>query len=110
MQRKGKQKNNLRNKVIILNVIYVLFFVILVICFYKIGKWAYYKNKSQKNISSVIEDVEVTQDDGNVVEFVQEPQEESVEVKQSDYTYYSNIPFLSVSISKLKEKNSDSVG
>lgn len=101
-KKKTKKKN-----IWILVILFSIFLAIIVFCLIKIFVWG----KNNKDTSKVIEDINNTvnvtlrEDDSNT-EIVNDTKEEVT----SDYWYYIKFPLIDVDITKLKEKNADTVG
>ena len=101
-KKKTKKKN-----IWILVILFSIFLAIIVFCLIKILIWG----KNNKDTSKVIEDINnsvnvtLREDDSNT-EIVNDTKEEVT----SDYWYYIKFPLIDVDITKLKEKNADTVG
>ena len=101
-KKKTKKKN-----IWILVILFSIFLAIIVFCLIKIFVWG----NNNKDTSKVIEDINNTvnvtlrEDDSNT-EIVNDTKEEVT----SDYWYYIKFPLIDVDITKLKEKNADTVG
>ncbi len=101
-KKKTKKKN-----IWILVILFSIFLAIIVFCLIKIFVWG----KNNKDTSKLIEDINNTvnvtlrEDDSNT-EIVNDTKEEVT----SDYWYYIKFPLIDVDITKLKEKNADTVG
>lgn len=85
----------------------VMFIFILVIIFsvIKILSWGKDNKKTSSLIDSISSDTSIKEVDDDDSELVSEDTD-----KSSDYWYYITFPLIDVDISKLKSKNSDTVG
>lgn len=88
-------------------ILFIIFFIITIISLIQILLWM----KDNKNTSNLNKEIissvkieEIEEDDN--IEIIGEDKEEET----SDYWYYIKFPLIDVDISKLKEKNADTVG
>lgn len=88
------------------NILFVIFFLIIIISIVKIVIWVNDNKNTSKVFDKIkaITEVEEKEDDNNT-ELIN-----AEEDKNSDYWYYVTFPLIDVDITKLKEKNSDTVG
>jgi len=103
------KKKKRRIKKWVWNVLFLFFLIMTIVSVLEILDW----NKDNNDTSDIVEEinsvVEVTEkEDDENTEFVGIPLEEDTE--ESDYWYYVKFPLIDVDITKLKEKNSDTVG
>ena len=83
-----------------------LFIVIIIFCLIKLLFWM----RDNKNTSNVVDEI------NNITEVEEKEDNENTELvnedsdKESDYWYYIKFPLINVDITKLKEKNADTVG
>lgn len=103
-KRKRKKK---KNTTWIFVILCSIFISIIVFCLIKIFIWGKDNKDTSKVINDITNAVNVTlRDDDDNTELVNDTNEEET----SDYWYYIKFPLMDVDITKLKEKNSDTVG
>ena len=84
----------------------IIFIVIIIFCLIKLLFWM----RDNKNTSNVVNEI------NNITEVEEKDYNENTELvnedsdKESDYWYYIKFPLINVDITKLKEKNADTVG
>lgn len=103
-----RQKSRLKQWVLI--ILLILFLLMIIISLYKIYSW----NKDNNNISKIVEDINknveiIEKEDNENTELIGVP-ELTEEEELNDYWHYIKFPLLEVDITKLKEKNTDTVG
>lgn len=103
-----RRKSKLRQWLLI--ILLILFLLMIIISLYKIYSW----NKDNNNISKIVEDINnnieiIEKEDNENTELIGVP-ELTEEKELNDYWYYIKFPLLDVDITKLKEKNNDTVG
>ncbi len=110
--RKGTiQKEKKMKSIFLLNILFLLFLIIFLFCGVKLYYWQNENAKSKRLTDEVRDVVEIEEEKGDYVKYVNPPEEGKIDSSYiSDYYYYMNIPFLSVNFEKLIEKNADTVG
>jgi len=101
-------KENKSNKIkkIFLILLLIFFLITFIASLYKIINWNKFNLDTKKVIDNIQEEIEITEiKDNENTELINEEKD-----LNSDYWYYVKIPFIDVDITKLKEKNSDTVG
>lgn len=84
-----------------------MFMAIIVFCLFKVFSWKLDSNKTEDIINDINNDVNIVlRDDDNNTEIINNTNEEVT----SDYWYYIKFPLIDVDITKLKEKNKDTIG
>ena len=86
-------------------IVMFIFILVIVFCVIKILFWGKDNKKTSSLIDSISSDTTIKEVDDNDSELVSEDSD-----KNSDYWYYITFPLIDVDISKLKSKNSDTVG
>lgn len=88
-------------------VILSIFTAIIVFCLFKIFSWKLDNNKTEDIINNINSDVNIIlREDDSDTEIIGNDKEEVT----SDYWYYIKFPLIDVDITKLKEKNKDTIG
>lgn len=84
-----------------------MFMAIIVFCLLKVFSWNNDNNKTEDMINEINNEVNIVlREDDSDTEIVSDDKEEVT----SDYWYYIKFPLIDVDITKLKEKNKDTVG
>ncbi len=108
----NKRKKKLRLRLWVIIVCFFLFFFFLIYGGFKLylwwdeGKKLASLEKEISNLTEVVEKEIPIQE----IEKLEEEEKNNTSKKESDYFYYMKVPFLEVDFTKLKEKNSDTVG
>lgn len=103
---KSNKKKKRTIKKWVWTVLISLFIVIIIFCLIKLLFWM----RDNKNTSNVVNEI------NNITEVEEKEDNENTELvnedsdKESDYWYYIKFPLINVDITKLKEKNADTVG
>lgn len=106
-ERKYQSVKKRKSKLWVWVVFFSMFLAVIVFCLIKILSW----NKDNSNTESIINDINkdiniIEREDDDNTEIVNDAKEELT----SDYWYYIKFPLIDVDITKLKEKNKDTVG
>lgn len=91
------------------NLLLIFFLIITIFSLLKIIKW----NNDNKDTNNIVNEINneievIEKEDTNETELIGVPEEENKE--QNDYWYYIKFPLIDVDITKLKEKNQDTIG
>ncbi len=111
---KRNKKNNsrkiIKKQINIRNIVLIIAILVFIYCSYKLTDW-FINNKHSKDVTTdVLESVEITDTQGDVIEKINEPNEENLNANYvNDYYYYMSLPFMSVDFTALNEKNTDTV-
>lgn len=111
---KRNKKNNsrkiIKKQINIRNIVLIIAILVFIYCSYKLIDW-FINNKHSKDVTTdVLESVEITDTQGDVIEKINEPNEENLNANYvNDYYYYMSLPFMSVDFTALNEKNTDTV-
>ncbi len=101
---KNKRKTNVKTVMLVL--VFLTFLIIFIICFLNLINWINDNNKNKNMIKEISDDVKIEEImDNENTELINEDEE-----KESDYWYYVKQSLISVDISTLKNKNSDTLG
>ena len=92
------------------NVLLVFFLMTTIYSIYQIISWNSDNNDTSRIVNEINNDVSVIEkDDDENTELIGIPEDKDNSL-DNDYWYYIKFPLIDVDISKLKEKNSDTVG
>ena len=111
---KRNKKNNsrkiIKKQINIRNIVLIIAILVFIYCSYKLIDW-FINNKHSKDVTTdVLESVEITDTQGDVIEKINEPNEENLNANYvNDYYYYMSLPFMSVDFTALNEKNTDTL-
>ena len=94
---KRNKKNNsrkiIKKQINIRNIVLIIAILVFIYCSYKLIDW-FINNKHSKDVTTdVLESVEITDTQGDVIEKINEPNEENLNANYvNDYYYYMSLP------------------
>lgn len=100
-----RKKRKINKRKVIWTTSMFIFILIIIFCVIKILFWSRDNKKTSSLIDNISSDTIINEVDDSDSELVNEDDD-----KNSDYWYYITFPLIDVDISKLKSKNSDTVG
>lgn len=106
-ERKYQVVKKKKSKLWVWIILFSMFLAVIVFCLIKILSWNKDNNSTENIINDINREVNVVErEDDDNTEMVNDTKEEVT----SDYWYYIKFPLIDVDITKLKEKNKDTVG
>lgn len=108
--KRNNSRKIIKKQINIRNIVLIIAILVFIYCSYKLIDW-FINNKHSKDVTTdVLESVEITDTQGDVIEKINEPNEENLNANYvNDYYYYMSLPFMSVDFTALNEKNTDTV-
>lgn len=106
-ERKYQVVKKKKSKLWVWIILFSMFLAVIVFCLIKILSWNKDNNSTENIINDINREVNIIErEDDDNTEMVNDTKEEVT----SDYWYYIKFPLIDVDITKLKEKNKDTVG
>lgn len=99
------KKKKLKPRKWVMNFLMIFFIVMLIFSGISILLWFKDNNKTADNVENISEITTIEEVDEENIELIN-----AEENQESDYWYYIKFPLINVDISKLKEKNEDTIG